>query len=262
MHTAIPHAAPLRTADGGVAPGQQDRAAHEAQANQRFSQRIADTLKLLGAVLSPQRRIVHAGDVIYQAGEAFSHLHILNSGFVKLLSQTADGREQVVGLKFRGDWLGFGGIARGHQACDAVAMDTAEVWTVRYDALLRACAEHPALMALVHEAMSGEIMRDRDSLMSVCTLPADARVAEFLCYWAESLANRGLRTDLISMRLTRAEIGNYLGMTLETVSRVLSKLARERLISFSEKNRRDICIPDVHALDAFVQGRIAPAELH
>ena len=64
--------------------------------------------------------------------------------------------------------------------------------------------------------------------MSVCTLPADARVADFLRYWAESLAKRGLRTDQITLRMTRAEIGNYLGMTLETVSRALSKLAREQ----------------------------------
>ena len=76
--------------------------------------------------------------------------------------------------------------------------------------------------------MSREIARDRDSLMSVCTLPADARVADFLRYWAESLAKRGLRTDQITLRMTRAEIGNYLGMTLETVSRALSRLARAR----------------------------------
>ncbi|PTT77312.1 Crp/Fnr family transcriptional regulator [Pelomonas sp. HMWF004] len=223
--------------------------------------RISHTLALLAA-LNPQRRIVRAGDVLYQAGETFSHLHVLNSGFFKLISLSADGREQVVGLKLRGDWLGFSGIARGRYACDAIAMDTAEVWSVRYDALLRACAEAPELMALVHEAMSGEIMRDRDSMLSVCTLPADARVAEFLRSWARSLADRGLRTDQISLRLTRAEIGNYLGMTLETVSRALSRLARAQLIAFTEKTRRDISIPDVLALDAFIQGQIAPAELH
>ena len=98
--------------------------------------------------------------------------------------------------------------------------------------------------------MSREIGRDRDSLMSVCTLPADARVAEFLRYWAESLARRGLRTDQITLRMTRAEIGNYLGMTLETVSRALSKLARDKVIEFAEKGRRDVRIPNVEALSA------------
>ncbi len=232
----------------------------EARADE--GQRIADTLKLIAATLAPKRRIVHAGEVIYRAGERFSQLHILNSGFFKLVSMSSDGREQVVGLRFRGDWLGFCGISQGSYGCDAIALDTAEIWTVRYDALLQACAQHPALMIVVHEAMSREMMRDRDSLMAICTLPADARVATFLHYWAEALAVRGLRADQFSLRLTRAEIGNYLGLTLETVSRVLSRLARAELIAFNEKSRREICIPDFPALAAYVEGRDARAGLH
>src|SRR6185369_8127505 len=114
---------------------------------------------------------------------------------------------------------------------------------------------------ILHEAMSREIGRDRDSLMSVCTLPADARVAEFLRYWADSLAKRGLRTDEIALRMTRAEIGNYLGMTLETVSRALSRLARDKVIGFASKGRRDVQIPSVAALSAFVQSCLSPAPM-
>jgi CRP/FNR family transcriptional regulator len=222
--------------------------------------RIADTLRLLAEQLKPQRRIVHAGDAIYQAGEQFGSLYILNSGFFKLVNLSADGREQVVGLKFRGDWLGFDGIADGRYTCDAVAMDTGEVWVIAYDELLAACRREPALLPRLHEAMSREIAGERDSLMSVCTLPADARVADFLRYWAEQLGERGLRTDQITLRLTRAEIGNYLGMTLETVSRAMSKLAREDVIAFAEKGRRDVRIPDVSKLSAFVQRCVAPPE--
>jgi len=223
-------------------------------------QRIADLLAQIAATPNPQRRLVRSGDVLYQAGAPFTHLHVLNTGIFKLLTRSADGREQVVGLKFRGDWLGFSAISRGRYACDAVAMDTGEVWSLRYDELLKACAQHPALMAAVHAAMSGEIMRDRDSLMSVCTLPADARVADFLRYWADSLAERGLRADQIRLRMTRAEIGNYLGMTLETVSRALSRLARVKLITFIDKGRRDIAIPDVRALEDFIQRCLGPTE--
>jgi CRP/FNR family transcriptional regulator len=138
-------------------------------------------------------------------------------------------------------------------------MDTGEVWVIRYEALLAACANNRELLTVLHEAMSREIGRDRDSLMSVCTLPADARVAEFLRYWAESLAKRGLRTDQIALRMTRAEIGNYLGMTLETVSRALSRLARDKVIGFASKGRRDVHIPNVQALSAFVQRCLSPA---
>ncbi len=227
--------------------------------NQRASQHIADTLKLVNDRVAPQRRVVHAGETIYQAGESFAHLYILNSGFCKIVNLSPDGREQVVGLKFRGDWMGFDGIANSQYACDAIAMDTGEVWVIRYDAMLAACAAHPTLLTVLHAAMSREIARDRDSLMSVCTLPADARVADFLRYWAESLAKRGMRTDQITLRMTRAEIGNYLGMTLETVSRALSRLARCELIRFAERGRRDIQIPEVDALAEFVQRSLAPA---
>ena len=230
----------------------------DALRQQRASQSIVETLKLLNDKLAPQRRMVHAGDSVYRAGERFVNLCILNSGFVKIVNLAADGREQVVGLKFRGDWLGFDGIANGEYLCNAIAMDTGEIWMIRYDTLIIACAEHPALLTVLHKAMSREIARDRDSLMSMCTLPADARVAEFLRYWADSLARRGLRTDQFTLRMTRAEIGNYLGMTLESVSRALSKLARQRVIGFAEKGRRDMCIPDVGALSAFVQRCLMP----
>ena len=231
------------------------------ESNRRASERIAETLKLLNDALTPQRRVVHAGDVIYQAGEPFVNLYVPNSGFFKVVNLSPDGREQVVGLKFRGDWLGFDGIAQGRYSCDAVAMDTGEVWVIRYDALLAACLRQPALLNALHEAMSRVIANDSDSMMSVCTLPADARVAEFLRYWAKSLAERGMRTDQITLRMTRAEIGNYLGMTLESVSRALSKLARDKVIAFVEKGRRDVSIPDVSALSAFVQRSLAPAPM-
>lgn len=226
---------------------------------QTRSQQIAACLELLRDNLPLQRRVVHAGDVLYQAGERFTMLHVLNSGMVKIVNLSPDGREQVVGLHFRGDWLGFDGIACGHYGCDAVAMDTGEVWSFRYDALLEACATKPALLQVLHEAMSREIGRDRDSMMSLCTLPADARVADFLRNWAEALAERGMRTDQITLRMTRAEIGNYLGMTLETVSRALSRLARTDVIRFAEKGRREIQIPRVEALERFIQGCVAPA---
>lgn len=220
--------------------------------------RIVDSLKLINDTVAVTRRLLRAGDAVYEAGERFESLHVVNSGFFKLVNLSPDGREQVVGLQFKGDWLGFDGIATGRHGCDAIAMDTGEVWTIRYDALLRACMQQPALMGVMHAAMSREMTRDRDSLLSICTLPADARVAEFLHNWAASLSERGLRTDQITLRMTRAEIGNYLGMKLETVSRALSRLARDNIIQFNENGRRDVRIPDLGVLAAFVQRCLAP----
>ncbi len=230
-----------------------------APRERRGSHDVGGALRLVSESLLFQRRVVRTGDLIYRAGEPFDNLYVLNSGICKLVNLSADGRAQVVSLKFRGDWMGLDGIARDVYDCDAIAMDTGEVWIIRYESFLAACTQTPALLGSLHTAMSRAIVGDRGSLMSICTLSADARVADFLRYWAQSLADRGMRCDQISLLMTRAEIGNYLGLTLETVSRSLSKLARANLIAFNERGRREICIPDLVALQSFVQESIATA---
>jgi len=114
------------------------------------------------------------------------------------------------------------------------------------------CPDHPGQPLA---AMSVAQMVD-----AALALPADARVADFLKFWAESLRERELRTDQITLRMTRAEIGNTLGMTLETVSRALCRMARSGVIRFNEKGRRDISIPSVEALGEFIQEALAPTE--
>ncbi len=215
--------------------------------------RIAESLSLLREHMPMQRRLVHAGDAIFEAGAGFGCLYVINSGSVKIVNTAADGRNQVVGLLFKGDWLGFDGIARGHYGCTAQALEIGEIWALRYDALLSAGAKHPQLLLALHTEMSRTIGRGRDAMLSLCTLPVAARVAEFLRQWAEAMAARGLRNDQIILRMSRAEIGNYLGMTLESVSRALSSLARAQVICFTEKGRRMIQIPDLRALNDFIQ---------
>jgi CRP/FNR family transcriptional regulator len=203
--------------------------------------------------------VVHAGDRLYQAGDRFTTLHVLHSGLFKIVNLSPEGREQVVALHFKGDWLGFDGIAGGHYTCDAVALDVGEVWSVDYEALLTASVSDPGLTGMLHTAMSRQMARERESILSLCTLSADARVADFLRQWVEALDKRGLRTDRITLCLTRAEIGNYLGMTLESVSRALSRLAREGVIDFAEKGRRHVQIPNPRALDAYIERSLAQA---
>lgn len=219
---------------------------------------IEDTLqRLRDSGLPLQRRLVHAGDTVYRCGEAFRELYVLHSGFFKVVTVTADGREQVVGLHFKGDWLGFDGIAAGSYTCDAVALDVGEVWSLDYEALLTLSVSEPGLTGMLHAAMSRQMARERESILSLCTLSADARVADFLRQWVEALDKRGLRTDRITLCLSRAEIGNFLGMTLESVSRALSRLAREGVIDFAEKGRRHVQIPDPRALGAYIERSLA-----
>lgn len=260
MHTiARPFAKASLALSDAMANGRSTAARLPAQDHVAASRQISGALDLLAGQLRPKRRVVHAGDVIYRSGEHFGNLYILNSGLCKIVNLAADGREQLVNLSFRGDWLGFDGLADGYYNSDAIAMDTGEIWVVSYQSLMDASKLCPALLHALHAAMGQAIARDRDALMSVCTLPAIARVADFLLNWADSLAERGMRTDEITLRMTRAEIGNHLGMTLESVSRALSRLARDRVIGFATQGRRDVQIPDVGALSAFVQRHLSSA---
>jgi CRP/FNR family transcriptional regulator len=210
------------------------------------------------------RRKVQAEDQIYQCGQAFDTLYLVSGGLFKIVNLSADGREQSAGLFFKGDWLGFDGIPSGFYGCTAVALDHGEVWSIRYDSLLQASAKEPLLMRLVLAAISAQLARNRDAALSMGTLSADARVADFLLQWANSLAERGMRTDQINVHMSRADIGNYLGLRLESVSRALSRLSRCGVIRFNEKGRRDISIPSLAALSDFIHASAdrTPSDMH
>jgi CRP/FNR family transcriptional regulator len=215
--------------------------------------RLGDMLRLLAESLRVRVQRVHTGDVLCTAGTRFAELYVIHAGAFKLVNTTADGRQQLVGVQVRGDWLGFDGIATGRYGCEAVALDVGEVWVMNHDALLSACMRSADLTAGMQQEMSRAIRLGRDAMLSRCTLPAPARVAEFLCGWAQALAGSGQRTDRVRLPLTRADIGNHLGMRLESVSRALGTLARCGVIGFGERGRRVILIPDLNALQTFSQ---------
>ena len=212
-----------------------------------------ESLALIEQHVSFGRRKMRTDDRIYLCGEPFETLYLINWGLCKLVNLAPDGREQPADLCFKGEWLGFDGIPSGRHGCSAIALDSGELWTIRYDALLQASAREPMVMRVVLAAMSAQLARNRDAMLSMGTLAADARVADFLLQWAQSLAERGLRTDQFNVHMTRADMGHYLGLTLESVSRALSRLARCGVIEFNEKGRRDISIPSLSALSDFIQ---------
>ena len=214
---------------------------------------VDEALRALARDVAIQRRVIHAGDTLFRAGDRFHSVHVLRCGACKLISPGPDGRELLVSLLFKGDWLGLEGIASGIYAYDAVGIDTGELWSMRYEALLDAGARAPAALGLLHAAMSREIVRERDATVAHFALPADAKVAYFLQQLAERLAHSGLRSDPITLRVTRAEIGSYLGLTLESVSRAITRLAREDVIQFGESSRREVHIPKLTALHDFVR---------
>ena len=223
-----------------------------------------ESLALMEQHVTFERRKVRADAEVYRYGETFDTLYLINSGLFKIMNLAPDGREQPAGLFFKGDWLGFDGIPTGFHGCSATALDIGELWSIRYDALLQASAREPMLMRLVLAAVSAQLARNRDATLAMGTLSADARVADFLLQWGHALEERGMRTDQINVHMSRAEIGNYLGLRLESVSRALSRLAHCGIIQFSEKGRRDISIPNLDALGDFIARSTDPAatDLH
>jgi CRP/FNR family transcriptional regulator len=244
---------------GALMPFSLGAAASPVKAGPRSSSFWRESLTLMEQYLVFGRRKVRVNDQVYRCGESFDTLYLISSGLFKIVNLAPDGREQPAGLYFKGDWLGFDGIPKGRHGCSAIALDSGEVWTIRYDTLLQASAKEPMLMRVLLAAMSAQLARNRDAMLSMGTLPADARVADFLLQWAHSLAERGLRTDQINVHMTRADMGHYLGLTLESVSRALSRLARSGVIEFNEKGRRDISIPSLSALSTFIQNIADPS---
>lgn len=263
--TMAPHRYDTRSCDlGALTPAISNSTSASEQAGARAKSFWRESLALMEQHLPFGRRKVQNEDQIYQCGQVFDTLYLISTGLFKIVNLSADGREQPAGLYFKGDWLGFDGIPSGRYGCSAIALDSGEVWSIRYDTLLQVSAKEPLIMRLVLAAISAQLARNRDAALSMGTLPADARVADFLLQWAHCLAERGMRTDQINVHMSRADMGDYLGLRLESVSRALSRLARCGVILFNEKGRRDITIPNLEALSDFIQHRADPtsSELH
>lgn len=221
---------------------------------------VEDALALLALQVPTQRRLVRAGETVYDAGQRLSHLHVVRCGAFKRLRIDVDGQVQLSALPVRGDWLGLEDISAGRHHCTAVAIDVGEIWSIHYPSLVRACSESAALLSLLLGAMSRELNRDQDLLRSLRMLPAAARVAEFLRKHLESLVGRGMRTDSVRLQLTHAEIGSFLGLSRESVGRALARLAQEGVIALASDGRREMRFERSEDLARFVSRHSAYRE--
>jgi CRP/FNR family transcriptional regulator, anaerobic regulatory protein len=212
-----------------------------------------ELIDLLEGQVPFARSRVHAGDRVQSAGAPFDCLRVVKLGACKSVNLSADGRERVVGLHFKGDWIGFDNIARTNCTSDVYALDTSEIWTLSYEALMDATAISAPLARALNFAMSCQLAQASERQQALGGLGADARVADFVRSLAESQAARNLRWDQINLRMSRAEIGSYLGLTLETVSRALSRLARCGLIGVEKNRQRHIGVPSILALVDYIQ---------
>ena len=203
--------------------------------------------------LVTQRRSIKRGTALFHNGEPFTSLYAVRTGFFKTSLTTEDGRDQVTGFQMAGEIIGLDGIVNEHHTCDAIALEDAEVCVMPFDRIEEISREVGALQKHVHRIMSREIVREHGVMLLLGSMRAEERLAAFLLNLVQRLQARGFsRSDLI-LRMTREEIGSYLGMKLETVSRTFSRFADEGII---EVKQRHIHIQDAEALKRLVNPQV------
>jgi CRP/FNR family transcriptional regulator len=199
--------------------------------------------------LVANRKTVKRGDALFHAGEPFKSLYAVRTGFFKTCVSAEDGRDQVTGFQMAGELLGLDGISTDRHACDAIALEDSQVCVIPYSQLEDLSREFSDLQHQFHKIMSREIVRDHGVMLLLGSMRAEERLAAFLLNLTQRLHARGFSATALVLRMTREEIGSYLGLKLETVSRTFSRFQEEGLL---EVKQRDIRIVDEAGLKALV----------
>ncbi len=208
----------------------------------------ADELKKLDELVSTRRRLKR-GDHLYRAGQTFESIYAIRSGFFKTDVLIEDGRDQVTGFQMTGELLGLDGISSELHTCNAIALEDSEVCAIPFSHLEGLSREIHTLQHHFHKVMSREIVRDHGVMLLLGSMRAEERLAAFLLNLTQRLQARGFSASALVLRMTREEIGSYLGLKLETVSRTFSKFQEEGIL---EVKQRDIRILDQNALQRVV----------
>jgi CRP/FNR family transcriptional regulator len=196
------------------------------------------------------RRKVRRGDALFRAGDRFSALYAVRLGFLKSTVTSDDGREQVTGFHMAGEIVGLDGINADRHTCAATALEDSEVCVIPYEHIDEIAGQVPALRNHFHKVMSREIVREHSVMLLLGSMMAEERLATFLLNLSQRFEARGYSRNEFVLRMTRAEIGSFLGLKLETVSRVLSRFAQEGLIQIDQKHVRIVDADGLRALVA------------
>ncbi len=184
------------------------------------------------------RRKISRGTALFRAGEKFTSLFAIRTGFFKTCVISEDGRDQVTGFQMAGEVIGLDGIVNDRHTCDAVALEDAEVCVMPFDRIEELSREVNALQRHVHKIMSREIVRENGVMLLLGSMRAEERVAAFLLNLVQRLHARGFSQSELILRMTREEIGSYLGLKLETVSRTFSKFVDDGIVEVKQRHVR------------------------
>ena len=194
------------------------------------------------------RRKVKRQQNLYRAGDPFEAIYAIRAGSFKTDVLLEDGREQVTGFQMAGELLGLDGISTEHHTCNAIALEDSEICAIPFSRLEVLSREIHTLQHHFHKVMSREIVRDHGVMMLLGTMRAEERLAAFLLNLSQRFTARGFSHAEFYLRMTREEIGSYLGLKLETVSRAFSKFQEEGYIAVQQKHIRILNVNGLKAL--------------
>ncbi|MBC5767007.1 fumarate/nitrate reduction transcriptional regulator Fnr [Ramlibacter albus] len=199
------------------------------------------------------RRKVKLGQPLFHEGDKFQFIYAVRSGTFKTSLTLRDGRQQVTGFHMAGELMGMDGLASGRHASVSEALEDAEVCAIPYAHLTDLAAHNPNLQHIVGRLMSREIVREHSLMMLLGSMNAEERLAAFLLNLSQRMKARGYSASEFHLRMSRAEIGSYLGMKLETVSRTFSLFQQQGILEVDKKHVR---IVDLERLSYAVEARV------
>jgi CRP/FNR family transcriptional regulator len=188
-----------------------------------------DALRKLDDIVTNRVRL-KKGEVLYRTGDSFTALYAIRTGSCKTTVLAEDGREQVAGYHMLGDVIGMDGIGSERHGCQAVALEDTEYCVLPFDELGDLARSVESLQRNLYQFLSREIVRDHNVMLLLGSMRAEERLAAFLLNLSQRYRERGYSSTEFMLRMTRQEIGSYLGLKLETVSRLFSRFQKEGLI--------------------------------
>lgn len=194
-----------------------------------------DELNILESI-TKHSKPMHRGTYLFRDGDPFISLYAVRSGSVKLYKLADNGDDHIIGFYFPGEVLGFDAIEKNRHVCSAITMETSTYCSFPFNRLENICSKLPGLQHHIFSLMSRELSGEHELLLSLADKTAEERVATFLISLSQRFKRIGYSPQAFKLAMSRQDIGNYLGLTTETVSRILARLQREYIIATERKN--------------------------
>jgi CRP/FNR family transcriptional regulator len=203
-----------------------------------------DELTNMDAVVD-QPEPLHKNEYLYRDGDVAQALYAVRSGCVKTMTESANGDEQIVGFHLPGELLGFDGFATNVHTCNVVALETSSICRLPMDDLETICHKVPGLQKQMRRIMGKEVAADHQMLMLLGKMTSEERLASFLLSLSARMHERHWKENEFNLSMPRQDIANYLGMAVETVSRLFASFQNDKIIAV---DRRHITILDMPGL--------------